>query len=99
MALHRVRVEVWLREELVDPEGRTIRDALSGLGFPVSSVRAGRIYDIIVEAGTAEEAASIAREMCDALLANPVRDACRAEVVGDGDRGGRGTDGSCGRGV
>ncbi|MFP3283360.1 MAG: phosphoribosylformylglycinamidine synthase subunit PurS [Nitrososphaeria archaeon] len=82
MARYTVRIEVWLREGLVDPEGRTVSDALSGMGFPVSSARAGRIYEISVDAPGAEEAMSVATDMCEALLANPVRDSYHVEVLG-----------------
>jgi phosphoribosylformylglycinamidine synthase len=85
MARYTVRIEVWLREGLVDPEGRTVSEALSGLGFPVRSARAGRIYEISVDAPGAEEAVSMAEGMCRELLANPVRDSCRVEVIGRRD--------------
>lgn len=83
MARRVVRIEVWLRDGLVDPEGRTVSEALSGMGFPVHSARAGKIYEVTVDAASAEEAESLAREMCEALLANPVRDSYRVEVLGD----------------
>ncbi len=86
MARRAVRIEVWLKEGLVDPEGRTVAEALSGMGFPVLSARVGKVYEVDVEAGSAEEAEAIAREMCEALLANPVRDSYRVEVLDD-DRG------------
>ena len=76
----------WGEEGPGGPEGRTVAEALSGMGFPVLSARVGKVYEVDVEAGSAEEAEAIAREMCEALLANPVRDSYRVEVLDD-DRG------------
>ncbi|MGC8666192.1 MAG: phosphoribosylformylglycinamidine synthase subunit PurS [Conexivisphaera sp.] len=84
MVRHVVRIEVWLRDGLVDPEGRTVSEALAGMGFPVLSARAGKIYEVTIDAGSAAEAESLAREMCESLLANPVRDSYHVEVLGDG---------------
>lgn len=86
MARLLVRVEVRLREGLVDPEGRTVKEALSGMGFPVLSARAGKAYRLEVEAPGPREAEALAREMCSALLANPVRDECEVEVLEVGAR-------------
>lgn len=77
-----VRVEVWLKEGLVDAEGRTVREALNDLGYRVLDARVGKVYELTVEAGDRGEAERLAEEMCRRLLANPVRDRYAIRVEG-----------------
>ena len=69
-------VTVYPRKEILDPQGKAIRDALGRIGFDgVEDVRAGKSFEIVLEDGKgADRAAARARveEMCRKLLANPV---------------------------
>lgn len=72
----RFRIYVTLKPELLDPAGRTVKDALQSMGYDeVSSVRVGKL----IELETANGDSSRVQEMCDRLLANPVVE--RFEVV------------------
>ena len=43
----KARVTVYPRREILDPQGKAIRDALSRVGFPdVEDVRAGKSFEI-----------------------------------------------------
>ena len=67
------KVYIQLRPTVSDPQGQTIRGGLRQLGFDsVSSVRAGKYMEIILEADTESSASDQVRDMCDKLLANPV---------------------------
>jgi phosphoribosylformylglycinamidine synthase len=67
------KVYVTLKPTVNDPEGLTIRGALHSLGFDeVTSVRAGRYFDITLDVDNAELAAERVSEMCRKLLANGV---------------------------
>ncbi len=70
----KVRVEVWLKEGLVDAEGKTVEEALNDLGYRVSSSRVGKVYEFVIKARDEEEAKHLVHEMCTKLLANPVKD-------------------------
>lgn len=73
MATFIAHVNVMLRPVINDPQGLAVRDGLHSLGFEgVTAVRVGKRIDITVDAATAAEAESQAREMCRQLLANPV---------------------------
>lgn len=77
-----VRVYVTLKPGVLDPEGQTIGASLRRLGFDeVEGVRVGRYLEI--EIGADDEAGIRERveEMCDALLANPVLENYRIEMV------------------
>ena len=66
----KVEVFVTLKPGVLDPQGRAIQHALTGLGFPgVNDVRAGRYIELDVAECTSE---ADVRSMCDKLLANTV---------------------------
>ena len=76
----RVRVEVWLKEGLVDAEGETVKEALRDLGYDVSGTRVGKVYQFAVKAVDRGEAERLVEEICRRLLANPVKDKYFFEV-------------------
>lgn len=82
MPLIRARVFVRLKEGIADPEGDTVGESLRDLGYRVAGVRSGKVYEIILEAESLERASRILEEICDRLLANPVKDRCSYEVSG-----------------
>jgi phosphoribosylformylglycinamidine synthase len=76
----RYRVFVTLKPGVLDPQGKAIHHALEGLGFGgVQDVRAGKLIELEVEDGAADEAA--VAEMCRKLLANTVIENYRIERV------------------
>ncbi len=67
------RVLVHPRAEVLDPQGRAIGDALSRIGFDdVQDVRAGKCFEIVLEAEDEDRAAEAVDRMCRQLLANPI---------------------------
>ena len=73
------------RREVLDPQGMAIRNALDRLGFgEVEDVRAGKSFEIEVEAGDPGEADRRLRDMCEKLLANTVVEDYAIEVLGNG---------------
>jgi phosphoribosylformylglycinamidine synthase subunit PurS len=78
----KARVTVYPRREILDPQGKAIRDALSRVGFPgVEDVRAGKSFEILL--GTEDRAAADRelREMCEKLLANTVVEDYSVEIL------------------
>ena len=65
-------VTIGLKEGMLDPEASAIRDALQNLGFKTTAIRTASMYSITLEAADRGEAADLARQMCERLLANPV---------------------------
>jgi phosphoribosylformylglycinamidine synthase PurS subunit len=73
-----VRVYITLKPSLLDSAGRTVAGALEKLGFQeLREVRIGKLIELKLD--TYDEAR--VREMCDKLLANPVIEDYRFEVV------------------
>ena len=75
----KVRVTVTLKPSLLDSAGRTVAQALQKLGYEeLSSARIGKIIEL--EVSTFDEGRI--DEMCKKLLANPVIEDYRFEVIG-----------------
>jgi len=68
------RVEVSLKPGHSDPEGETTRASLAELNYPVREVRVSKVYTMLLESSSLEEAKRKVEEMCRRLLANPVKD-------------------------
>jgi phosphoribosylformylglycinamidine synthase len=67
------RVRVTLKAAVNDPQGLAIRGGLHQLGFAtVSSVRAGKYFDLQLAAESRAAAEQEVRDICHRLLANPV---------------------------
>ena len=84
----KARVTVYPRREILDPQGKAIRDALNRVGFPgVEDVRAGKSFEISLGSSDPETAGRELRDMCEKLLANTVVEDYSVELLGaDGVR-------------
>lgn len=79
----KARVTVYPRREILDPQGKAIRDALSRVGFGgVEDVRAGKSFEISLGTSDPEQAERELREMCEKLLANTVVEDYAVELLG-----------------
>ena len=66
-------VNVFLKEGVLDPQGKAAHHALDSLGFEgVNDVRIGKQIIMDIEANDKAEAESKVAEMCETLLANTV---------------------------
>lgn len=71
--LYTVQVKVMPLKELLDPQGKAVLGGLGNLGLDsISDVRVGKNVTLQVEAGSPDEARTIAEEASRKLLANPV---------------------------
>lgn len=77
----KARVFVTLKPSVFDPQGRTIAEALHSMGYTgVGDVRQGKYFELELDTPSADKARSIASEVADKLLANPVIESYRVEV-------------------
>ncbi|HEY4305583.1 MAG TPA: phosphoribosylformylglycinamidine synthase subunit PurS [Gemmatimonadaceae bacterium] len=73
MSRYRIAVHITPRRGILDPQGRTVADALHTLGFSaVRDVHVGRHLVVELDAGDETAAKESTRAMCEKLLANPV---------------------------
>ena len=69
----KAKVIITLKNGVLDPQGKAIEGALSGLGFAgVDNVRQGKFIELDVDAKSEDEAKKAVEAMCEKLLANTV---------------------------
>lgn len=81
----RIVVDVMLKPEILDPQGKAIVGALPRLGLTeFSGVRQGKRFELTVDGEVTEAVLAKAREAAETLLSNPViEDVVNVEVVND----------------
>ena len=69
----RVVVDVMLKPEILDPQGKAVQGALPRLGFEgVSDVRQGKRFELDVEGELTEDRIAEVHRIAGTLLSNPV---------------------------
>ena len=69
----RVVVDVMLKPEILDPQGKAVQGALPRLGFEgISDVRQGKRFELEVDGEVTEERLAQIRNAAETLLSNPV---------------------------
>src|ERR1700733_7526894 len=83
MGFMKARVYVSMKPTVLDPQGRTIRSALAGLGHSsIAAVRQGKFFEITLAAGTDRAKAGIEiDQIARDVLANPVIEEYQVEFV------------------
>jgi phosphoribosylformylglycinamidine synthase PurS subunit len=75
------KVYVTLKQGVLDPQGKAIERSLHTLGYnEVAGVRAGKVFELELEAASRPAAELRIREICDKLLANPVIEDYRFQI-------------------
>jgi phosphoribosylformylglycinamidine synthase PurS subunit len=73
LSVARVVVDVMLKPEILDPQGKAVHGAFGRLGFDgVADVRQGKRFEITLDGEATEEKVAEIRKAADTLLANPV---------------------------
>ncbi len=81
----KAKVTVTLKPGLLDAQGKTIKSALEALGFKgVHDVRMGKYLELELNGVRVTAAKREAERMCQKLLANPVVEQYRVEIIGKG---------------
>ncbi len=75
-------VNIYLKEGVLDPQGKAVKHALGSLGFKdVEDVRVGKQIVLKLNASDKEEARKEVEQMCEKLLANTVIEDYDIEIV------------------
>ena len=76
------QIHVTFKEGVLDPQGKTVHQALNDLGYDeVLDVNIGKYLEIKLDSASEEEAEIRVREMCERLLANTVIESFRFNIV------------------
>lgn len=82
----RVAIDILLKHEILDPQGRAVEQAMPGLGHDgVSDVRVGKHLELDVDA-EGDELANLVEKMCADFLTNPVIESYTWRVITEGER-------------
>ena len=82
----RVAVDVLLKREILDPQGRAVQEALPGLGHEgVTGIRIGKHLELDVDA-EGDELAERVEALCAGFLTNPVIESYRWRVIAEEER-------------
>ncbi len=69
----RVVVDVMLKPEILDPQGKAVQGALPRLGFHgISDVRQGKRFELEVDGELTDAKLAEVHEIAEKLLSNPV---------------------------
>ncbi len=75
------KVYVTLKKGVLDPQGKTVKNALDHLGFKgVSDVRIGKYMEVTLQESSPAQAKKAVASMCEKLLANTVIEDFRVEI-------------------
>ena len=67
----KVKIEVMLRNAILDPQGNTIKKSLNDLGFKnVKSVRQGKLIEIELNSSSSNKENKNIEKMCEDVLTN-----------------------------
>lgn len=78
----KARIRITLKNGVLDPQGKAIQHALSGLGFPgVEDVRQGKYIEVALAETDEAKAKTAVEKMCKDLLANTVIENYSYELV------------------
>ncbi|MGD2066466.1 MAG: phosphoribosylformylglycinamidine synthase subunit PurS [Candidatus Bathyarchaeota archaeon] len=72
--MYSARIEVSLKPGHSDPEGEMTSQSLKELKFSATQVNVSKVYTVVFEAKSIQEAEKAVEEMCRRLLANPTKD-------------------------
>ncbi len=79
-----MKAHVWVmpKRTVLDPQGKTIHHALSGLGFAqVKEVRQGKFFVLDLDGLSRDEAQKQVQKISAEVLTNPVIEEFRFEIV------------------
>ena len=67
----KVKIEVMLKDAILDPQGNTIKKSLNNLGFKnVKSVRQGKLIEINLNTSSSNKERKNIEKMCEDVLTN-----------------------------
>lgn len=78
----RAEIDVMPLKELLDPQGKAVAHGLQKMNFDdINDVRIGKHITIKLEAKSKEDASAQVENACKKLLANPIMEGYKFEIV------------------
>ncbi|MEK6557389.1 MAG: phosphoribosylformylglycinamidine synthase subunit PurS [Candidatus Margulisiibacteriota bacterium] len=71
--MYKVNVKVLLKDDVLDPQGKTVQKALDHLGYNgIENVRIGKFIEFLSDKTDEKILQKQVKEMCKTVLTNPV---------------------------
>lgn len=81
-SLNKAVVYVRLKDGVLDPQGVTINRALEDMGYKeIEEIKSGKFFEISFYSSSKKEALKLVTEISDKLLANPVIEDFKVEIL------------------
>lgn len=78
------KIYVTLKKGVLDPQGKAVQYSLESLGYnEVKDIRLGKYMEVRLDDVHGDKAEARIKEMCEKLLANPVIEDYRFEIVSE----------------
>ncbi len=78
----KAKIEISLKDGILDPQAKTILKALESLGFNyIKDLKTRKVIELTLNIDNKEEALEQAKEMSEMLLANPVIENYTIELI------------------
>ena len=69
----KVLVTVTLKKDVLDPQGKVVRQTLKNMGYnEIENVRQGKYFEIELNENNKNKAEKVTKEICEKLLTNTV---------------------------
>ncbi len=79
--MYKAKIQVLLKKSILDPQGQAVEKSLSALGYnKTKDVRIGRYIELIIDDTELKRAEDELRNICEALLVNPVIEYYKTEL-------------------
>ena len=76
------KIYVTLKKGVLDPQGKAVQHSLESLGYnEVKDIRLGKYMEVRLDDMNGDEAEARIQQMCEKLLANPVIEDYRFEII------------------
>lgn len=80
---HVAQIVVTVKQDVLDPQGKAVQQALASLGFhEVQNVRVGKYIEVTLDKADETQAMERLTEMCDTLLVNAVVEEYTVRIKG-----------------
>ena len=81
----KAKVYVTLKPSVLDPQGKTVQNALEHMGYTgIGAVHVGKYLEVELAGGDKAAARKQIDEACHKILSNPVIEDFTVEMLGDG---------------
>jgi len=71
--MYKIKVQIQLKDDVLDPQGKTVGKALEHLGYSdISNVRVGKYIEMVSDSKDEKKLTTEVTEMCNKILANTV---------------------------